>query len=141
LAYIVSQQKETVMSTVNATTAPRHLARRAAFGAAAMLALGAAVTAAITHGGGWWLLAGFAIGPDIALLFGMGAGLERGRLHPRAVRLYNAAHGYWGPALLAVASLALPAGFLIGALAWAFHISLDRSVGYGMRTRDGFQRS
>ena len=31
-------------------------------------------------------------------------------------------------------------GYLVGALAWAFHISLDRALGYGLRTRDGFQR-
>jgi hypothetical protein len=128
------------MSTAHAT-ATHPLARRAAFGAAAVLALGAAATGAILHGSGWWLLAAFAMAPDAALLLGISSGLERGRLHPRAVRLYNAAHSYWGPALLAVACIALPAGFLIGALAWAFHISLDRSVGYGMRTRDGFQRS
>jgi len=129
------------MSIAHAGTAARHRTRRGAFGAAAALALGAAVAAAISQDGGWWLLVAFAIAPDIALLLGIGTGLERGQLHPRAVRLYNGAHSYWGPALLAVASLVLPAGFLIGALAWAFHVSLDRSVGYGMRTRDGFQRS
>ena len=32
-------------------------------------------------------------------------------------------------------------GYLVGALAWAFHVSLDRAVGYGLRTRDGFQRA
>jgi hypothetical protein len=128
------------MSTAHASTAVRHRTRRAAFGAAAALALGAAVAAAISQGG-WWLLVAFAIAPDIALLLGIGTGLERGQLHPRAVPLYNAAHSYAGPALLAVASLVLPPGFLIGGLAWAFHVSLDRSVGYGMRTRDGFQRS
>ena len=83
----------------------------------------------------------FAIGPDLALLFGISSTLEQGQLHPRAVRLYNALHSYWGPGLLAAAVIVLPAGYLIGALAWAFHISLDRAVGYGMRTRDGFQRS
>ncbi len=55
--------------------------------------------------------------------------------------LYNALHSYWGPALLALAAVVLPAGYLVGALAWAFHISLDRTVGYGKRTRDGFQRA
>ena len=129
------------MSSAHASTAAPHRTRRSMFGAAAALALGAAVAVAIRQGGGWWLLAAFAIAPDIALLLGIETGLERGQLHPRAVRLYNAAHSYWGPALLAVASLVLPPGFLIGALGWAFHVSLDRSVGYGMRTRDGFQRS
>jgi Domain of unknown function (DUF4260) len=121
---------------------PGRLAGRpVAFGALALLLLGAAVAGAVIHGSGWWLLAAFAIGPDIALLLGINSKLERGRLHPRAVRLYNALHAYWGPALLAAAALVLPSDYLIGALAWAFHISLDRAIGYGMRTRDGFQRS
>jgi hypothetical protein len=115
--------------------------RRAAFGVLTALLLAAAVTGAIIHGSGWWLLAAFAIGPDLALLFGISSTLEQGQLHPRAVRLYNALHSYWGPGLLAAAAIVLPAGYLIGALAWAFHISLDRALGYGMRTRDGFQRS
>ena len=115
--------------------------RRAAFGVLTALLLAVAVTGAIIHGSGWWLLAVFAIGPDLALLFGISSTLEQGQLHPRAVRLYNALHSYWGPGLLAAAVIVLPAGYLIGALAWAFHISLDRALGYGMRTRDGFQRS
>jgi hypothetical protein len=123
-----------------ATTDPR-ARRHAAFGVLAALLLAAAVGGAAIHGSGWWLLAAFAVGPDVALLLGISSTLEKGQLHPRAVRLYNAAHSYWGPALLAAAAIALPSGYLVGALAWAFHISLDRAVGYGMRTRDGFQRS
>ena len=126
------------------TALPHHrpqAGRRAAFGVLTVLLLAAAVAGAAIHGSGWWLLAAFAIGPDIALLVGIGSNLEQGQLHPRAVRLYNAAHSYWGPALLAAGAVVLPSGYLIGALAWAFHISLDRAVGYGMRTRDGFQRS
>ena len=95
----------------------------------------------IALGSGWWLFAAFGLGPDLALLAGVEPGLAKGQLHPRAVPLYNALHSYWGPALLALAAVVLPPGVLIGALAWAFHISLDRTVGYGMRTRDGFQRS
>jgi hypothetical protein len=122
-------------------TDPRAL-RRATSGALAALLLIAAVAGAAIHGSGWWLLAAFAIAPDIALFFGFGSNLEKGRLHPRAVRLYNALHSFWGPALLAAAAAAvLPSGYFIGALAWAFHVALDRAVGYGMRTRDGFQRS
>ena len=115
--------------------------RRAAFGVLTALLLAAAVSGATIHGSGWWPLAAFAIGPDLALLFGISSTLEQGQLHPRAVRLYNAFHSYWFPVLLAAAGSVLPAVYLIGALAWAFHISLDRAVGYGMRTRDGFQRS
>jgi hypothetical protein len=115
--------------------------RRSAFAALTALLLIAAIAGALVLGSGWWQLCAFAFAPDLALLAGMGAGLAKGQLHPRAVPLYNALHSYWGPALLALAAVVLPAGFLVGALAWAFHISLDRTVGYGMRTRDGFQRS
>ena len=55
--------------------------------------------------------------------------------------LYNALHRYWGPVALALASLVLPDGWLAAALAWAVHISVDRAVGYRLRTPEGFQRS
>ncbi len=51
------------------------------------------------------------LGPDIALLGGMGGG----RLNPRAVPLYNVLHMYWLPvALMAVAAtgVAMPPGIL-----------------------------
>jgi Domain of unknown function (DUF4260) len=89
----------------------------------------------------WWLVVVFLLGPDIALLLGIGSGLEKGQLHPRAVPLYNALHRYWGPAALAVASIVLPEGWLAAALAWALHVSVDRTVGYGLRTPEGFQRT
>jgi hypothetical protein len=89
----------------------------------------------------WWLVVVFLLGPDIALFLGIGSGLEKGQLHPRAVPLYNALHRYWGPAILALASIVLPSGFLAAALAWALHVSVDRTVGYGLRTREGFQRT
>jgi hypothetical protein len=89
----------------------------------------------------WWLVVAFLLGPDIALFAGMGSGLEKGQLHPRAVPLYNALHRYWGPAALAAASLVLPDWCLVAALAWAVHISVDRAVGYRLRTREGFQRT
>ena len=89
----------------------------------------------------WWLVVVFLLGPDVALLLGIGSGLEKGQLHPRAVPLYNALHRYWGPAALALASIVLPEGWLAAALAWALHISVDRTVGYGLRTPEGFQRT
>jgi hypothetical protein len=107
----------------------------------AVILVAAAVTVAAAAGG-WWLVAAFAIGPDLALLAGAGRGLDRGQLHPRAVPLYNALHRFWGPAALAVLAVAwLGAPWLAGALAWAAHVSIDRAVGYGLRTPDGFQRA
>jgi hypothetical protein len=58
------------------------------------------------------------------------------------VWLYNAVHRLWGPAVLVALALAagLDTGYVVGGLAWAFHVTLDRIVGYGLRTSDGFQR-
>jgi hypothetical protein len=115
--------------------------RRVAYGALGLLALAAAIGEMARHGTGWWQFLAFGAGPDAALLLGVGRGLARGQLHPRAVRAYNLVHGLWGPAgLAALAILVLPAGYLVGALAWTTHVALDRSLGYGLRSRDGFQR-
>jgi hypothetical protein len=117
--------------------------RRAAYASlAAALALAIALEIG-RHGNGWWQLAAFGIGPDLALLAGVGDGLARGQLHPRAVRLYNAVHRFPGPVLvLALATAGVGGtGLVVGGLAWALHVALDRAVGYGLRTPDGFQRA
>jgi short subunit fatty acids transporter len=125
-----------------ALTQPRRPSRRLVYGALALALLAFVVVEVVKHGTGFWQLAAFGVGPDLALLLGTGAGLARGQLHPRAVPAYNALHRFWGPlALLLVAVAVLPLGYFVGALAWAFHIALDRTVGYGQRTSDGFQRS
>jgi hypothetical protein len=91
---------------------------------------------------GWWQFFAFGAMPDIALFLGIAPGLEKGRLQPRAVPLYNALHRFTGPAALAALTIAanLPSGYLVGALAWALHIAVDRACGYGLRTPDGYQR-
>jgi hypothetical protein len=103
-------------------------------------ALGVGVV--VTQHAAWWQLVVFAIAPDLAMIAGAGQGLARGQLHPRAVPLYNAVHRFWAPAVLAAVSLALmyPA-WLGGGLAWIAHIAFDRSLGFGLRTREGFQRT
>jgi hypothetical protein len=118
-------------------------ARRPAHAALAALLLAALVTETVMHGTGLWQIAAFGIGPDRALLAGAGGGLARGQLHPRAVPLYNLVHRVWGPLVLVVIAAAgvLPVGFLIGGLAWGVHVAVDRTVGYGLRSVDGFQRS
>ena len=120
----------------------RSSATRLASAALAAVLLVAAVLAGLEEGG-WWQLAAFGVGPDLALLLGAGRGLARGQLHPRAVPVYNAVHRFWGPAALGALALAgvVSTGFVGGALAWALHVAVDRGVGYGLRTRDGFQRS
>ena len=119
-----------------AATLPR---RRIASLAATVLVAGLASLLITTDGGGWYALA-FALMPDLALLVGMTPGLAKGQLHPRAVPLYNALHHPAGPILLALASAGLGTPALAAALAWGTHIAVDRAVGYGPRTREGFQR-
>ena len=119
------------------------LAHRMSFGARIVYALlfaGSLATAIAVAGVGTWQIWAFLVGPDLALLFGAGAGLEKGQLHPRAVPLYNALHRFVGPVLLGLASIWLGPGWLAGALAWAAHIFMDRSAGYHLRTPEGFQR-
>lgn len=108
----------------------------------ATLLLASIAADAIGHSAGAWQIAAFGFGPDLALFFGAGGGLAHGQIHPRAVGLYNTVHRFWGPVALAtVAALGvLSVGFFIGALTWALHIALDRALGYGLRTRDGYQR-
>jgi hypothetical protein len=115
--------------------------RRLAYGAATAASLTLAIVQAGQHGA-WVALAIGLVAPDLALAFGGGRGLERGQLHPRAIGIYNALHRLWGPlALLALAVTGvLGGGWLVLGLAWVTHVALDRTVGYGLRDADGFQR-
>jgi len=131
------------MTTHTETTiSPRSSAGRIAYAILAALLLAAMAGEAIRHGTGYWQIAVFGFAPDLTLFFGAGAGLAKGQLHPRAVGAYNLMHRLWVPLLVlaAAASGLIGIGFLVGALAWTFHIALDRAVGYGLRTPDGFQR-
>jgi hypothetical protein len=85
----------------------------------------------------------FALGPDLAVLYGIALVLSRGQLHPRAVPLYIALHRFWGPLALAIAALTavLPLGYVAGAIAWGLHVALDRAIGLRPRSPDGFQRA
>jgi hypothetical protein len=116
--------------------------KRAAYFALGLLAAALGIGVVLTQHAAWWQLVVFAMAPDLALFAGAGQGLERGQLHPRAVPLYNAVHRFWAPGVLAAVALALMSwAWLAGGLAWIAHIAFDRSLGFGLRTREGFQRS
>src|SRR5438270_3478960 len=86
-------------------------------------------------------LAVFALAPDVTMLLGSRPGLQRGQLDPRAVPAYNAVHRYWAPIVLVVVAFVLNSTPWVAAgLAWCAHISFDRSLGFGLRTAQGFQR-
>jgi Domain of unknown function (DUF4260) len=125
------------------TTAVHPRLRTVAYAVLGVLLLSALVRESITHGIDLWQIGAFTVAPDLALFYGMGHGLAKGQLHRRAVPLYNAAHRFWGPLGLAVlvGVGAVPHRFLVGALAWAVHVALDRTAGYGLRDRVGFQRA
>jgi hypothetical protein len=128
--------------TTSTITQPRPMTGRVAFAVIGALLLALIVGETINHSTGYWQIAAFGFAPDLALFYGAGHDLARGQIHPRAVRLYNTVHRFWGPiALATLATLGvLSVGFFIGALTWAFHVALDRAVGYGLRTSDGYQR-
>ncbi|WP_234048463.1 DUF4260 family protein [Streptomyces liliifuscus] len=105
-----------------------------------------AVLEAVNHGWLAGLLAVvFFMAPDLTFLVGIGdaRGMAKGRLQPRAVPYYNAAHR-------ALVPLALMTLYAFGPVTWApafaalcgwlAHISYDRAFGYGLRTKEGFQR-
>lgn len=96
----------------------------------------------IGSGVDWWPAVAFAVGPDLAVLYGIAPGQARGQLHPRAVPLHNALHRFWGPLALIIVVVAagLPRSWLAAGLAWAFHVALDRAIGLRLRSPDGFQR-
>jgi amino acid transporter len=112
-----------------------------------LLALAAAIAVAVV-GSGWSVaaLVAMLLAPDVPLLFGMGHGIERGRLAPRAVPYYNAVHRLVGPVFLVsvavvMAVVSTPQWTLVAAsLAWLAHVMVDRGVGYGLRGKDGWQR-
>ena len=116
---------------------------RVAYAGLAAALLASAVALIVVWHAAWWQTVAFALGPDLAVLYGIAPGLARGQLHPRAVSLYNALHRFWGPLALAVAAVAagLPLGYVAGAIAWGSHVAFDRAIGLRPRSRDGFQRA
>ncbi|MEV3853347.1 DUF4260 family protein [Streptomyces sp. NPDC050095] len=106
-----------------------------------------AVLEGVNHG---WL-AGmlafvFFIAPDFTFLVGMSDAprMEKGQLPPRAVPFYNTAHRALVPLALIVAYTFAPftwAPAFAALCGWFAHISYDRAFGYGLRTKEGFQRA
>ncbi|MEG3633130.1 DUF4260 domain-containing protein [Micromonospora palythoicola] len=87
----------------------------------------------------WWLLALFLIF-DLSMV-----GYLRG---PQVGAFcYNLVHSYALPALLGAVAVALaafrePIDWLgVLAVAWVFHIAVDRALGYGLKTTEGFEHT
>ena len=96
-------------------------------------AIAAAVAAALLASP--WILVAWLV-PDVAMVLGV----SEGRLAPRAVPAYNALHALPGPLVLIAAGVLVPA-LLAPGLIWLSHVLLDRALGFGLRTPDGWQRA
>jgi hypothetical protein len=80
---------------------------------------------------GWWTLALFALAPDLAMI---GYAFE-----PKVGgRLYNLAHTYLAPAILAALGLWTLPALLPIACVWLAHIGIDRALGYGLKSETAF---
>jgi hypothetical protein len=133
--------------TAPATSTAIRTVRRVAWSAGALFWTAFAVLEGVNHG---WLAVLFAvasfIAPDLTFIAGLRDAhtTERGRLPARAVPLYNAAHRALVPFALMIAYTFAPitwAPLFAGLCGWMAHISFDRALGYGLRTKDGFQAS
>jgi hypothetical protein len=114
-------------------------------GRALYLLLGAGLTVfalveMIRFGGATWFALAFIVLPDVALMYGADRNRAPGQLHPRAVRFYNTVHSFWIPFVLMLVGLWLPPLVFTAGAVWAAHIAWDRGLGFGLRTRRGFQQ-
>jgi hypothetical protein len=67
---------------------------RVAYAGLAAALLASAVTLIVIWDAAWWQTVALALGPDLAVLYGIAPGLARGQMHPRAIPLYNALHRF-----------------------------------------------
>ena len=128
--------------TVTTAVRPRRLALRLGWILPGLALAVYANAIATDHGLGLVPVLLFGIVPHLTVLIGIGQPHARGQLAPRAVPLFNAMHHPALPlAVLGVAATGiLPAFWLAGALAWLGHIVIDRALGDGLRTADGWLR-
>lgn len=97
-----------------------------------MLALG--VLAYAWLGQSWLVFALLCLVPDLSML-GYLRGTRIGMV------IYNLAHTYAAPALLALSGLAVgPPAFGLAAI-WTAHIGFDRLLGYGLKLSTGFEHT
>ena len=56
------------------------------------------------------------------------------------MRFYNVVHSFWIPLALMLVGLWLPPLVFTSGVVWAAHIAWDRGLGFGLRTREGYQK-
>ncbi|GAA1364042.1 DUF4260 family protein [Streptomyces beijiangensis] len=137
----------TTATTTTTTTTVLTMTRRSAWLVNALFWSAFAVLEAVNHGwiAGLFALA-FFIAPDLTMLIGAAdsSRLSHGQLAPRAVPFYNAAHRALVPIALMAVYTYTPitwAPIFAALCGWTAHISYDRALGYGLRSKEGFQRA
>lgn len=129
--------------------APRSRTGKRLYAAAAAVMFAFLLFEAVKYGwAAWVIIFVFLALPDLALIGGFRDDLARGQLAPRNVPIYNLLHSYGTALALMVLSLFpwpelwLRPGleFFLAGFAMATHITIDRTFGFGLRTRDGHQR-
>lgn len=85
--------------------------------------------------GNWWLMVALFLLPDLSfVVFALNQKF--------GVRVYNIAHTYLVPAALAgIAQLSQLDWLMAVAVIWVFHISVDRLVGYGLKSESDHKRN
>lgn len=108
---------------------------------AAAIALCALVAAVVLYPDWWWMILAAFLAFDLSML-GYVRSTELG------AATYNAVHNFAFAALAGLAALMLQstspaastaAGVL--ACAWAFHVGVDRALGYGLKLPDSFRHT
>lgn len=115
-----------------------HLTQRVEAGAVALLAVAAAV---VLYPAWWWVLLAAFLVFDLSML-----GYVRS---PAAgATSYNLVHNYAFPALAGLTALVTQPAFPVAstaagvlACAWAFHVGVDRALGYGLKMPDAFRHT
>ncbi|GAA2973624.1 hypothetical protein JOD63_000260 [Microbacterium terrae] len=105
------------------------------------IALAAMIAAVVLYPGWWWVLLAAFLLFDLSML-GYLRSTRAGAVS------YNLVHSYLGPAILAACAaiwlvFSAPAAWWLGliALTWAFHIGVDRALGYGLKLPDAFEHT
>ena len=129
-------------TTQRAAPALTFIVRRLAWLAAFLAVMGVAILEIGRHDLGWLPIVAFLIFPDLAMLAGIGQPHQKRQLPARAVPFYNTLHQPLLPLAFLAIVVAIGAApfWFFGAFAWMAHIAIDRAVGYGLRTPDGWQR-
>jgi CDP-diglyceride synthetase len=115
-----------------------HITQRVEAAAVALLAV---VTVVALYPAWWWVILAAFLVFDLSML-----GYARSTAAGAAS--YNLVHNYTAPALIALAALMTRTSFpdastVAGVLAcsWAFHVGVDRALGYGLKMPDAFRHT